>query len=121
MYITGIWIRLKNLKGFEIRMHNLLRKQKGQLKQLQKSLNKYIKADGVALDDGIHKDLLTIMNRNTSTVLTVKEQFRSIFWQQQLKAITCKSNKGVRRHPAIVGWCLYLHHRSSGAYEILVY
>ena len=100
-------------------MHRLVRKQGRQLTQLQKSLNKHIKADGVALDDDTHNDFLTIMNKNTSTVLTVKEQFRSIFWQQQLKASSCKSKKGVRWHPAIIRWCLYLHHRSSGAYETL--
>jgi len=56
-------------------MHKLLRKQERQLTQLQKSLTKHIKADGVALDDDIHKDFLSIMNKNTSSVLTIKEQF----------------------------------------------
>ena len=50
-----------------------------QLTNLQRSLNKHIKADGIALDDNIHKDLLIIMNKNTSSELTVQEKLRSIF------------------------------------------
>lgn len=62
-------------------MHKLLRKQDRQLTNLQRSLNKHIKADSIMLDDAIHKDLLTFMNKNTSSVLIVQEKFRSIFWQ----------------------------------------
>ena len=58
-------------------MDKLLCKLDRQLTNLQRSLNKHIKADGIALDDNIHKDLLIIMNKNTSSVLTVK--LRSIF------------------------------------------
>lgn len=42
-----------------------------------------------------------------------------MFWQQQMKASLCKSKNGMRWHPAIIRWCLYLHHRSSGAYNTL--
>ncbi len=31
----------------------------------------------------------------------------------------CKDRRQVRWHPLIIKWCLYLRHRSSGAYETL--
>ena len=51
-----------------------------------------------------------------------KEQsnpFMKIFWNQQLKAASLESTRQMRWHPAIIRWCLYLHHRSSGCYKSL--
>ena len=59
------------------------------------------------------------MTQNSSTVLSVDKRFKSIFWQQQMKASLAKGKQGIRWHPAIIRWCLYLHHRSSGAYSTL--
>ena len=36
-----------------------------------------------------------------------------------MKASLVKGKQGIRWHPAIIRWCLYLHHRSSGAYSTL--
>ena len=36
-----------------------------------------------------------------------------------MKASLAKSKQGILWHPAIIRWCLYLHHRSSGAYSTL--
>ena len=47
------------------------------------------------------------------------ENFSSVFWQQQLRAAKLENKNGMRWHPAIIRWCLYLHHRSSGCYSIL--
>ena len=48
-----------------------------------------------------------------------EENFSSIFWKQQLKAAKLKSARQMRWHPAMIHWCLYLHHRSSGCYSTL--
>ncbi len=45
--------------------------------------------------------------------------FQRIFWEEQKKAVQCKDPRQVRWHPLIIKWCLYLRHRSSGAYETL--
>lgn len=48
--------------------------------------------------------------------------FARLFWQQQLEAVSRKdarSMKGMRWDPLMVKWCLYLRHKSSGAYELL--
>ena len=47
------------------------------------------------------------------------DSFLKIFWMQQLKALTLKSKSSIRWHPLIIRWALFLHHRSSGAYETL--
>ena len=38
---------------------------------------------------------------------------------QQLKAALMKNKCSIRWHPLILRWALYLHHRSSGAYETM--
>ena len=45
--------------------------------------------------------------------------FARLFWQQQLDALSKKSKKGMRWDPLMIKWCLYLRHKSSGAYELL--
>ena len=100
-------------------LHKLVRSQQKKIAQLQQTLDRYIQTDGVKVDDTTNKDLYTIMTRNSSSVLSADERFKSIFWQQQMKASLAKSKQGIRWHPAIIRWCLYLHHRSSGAYSTL--
>jgi len=104
----------------DLRMHNLhaeVRFNRKKVNDLQKKLDKVFQVDGVRVDDTINKDLLTIMNNQTNPA--EEETFSSIFWEQQLKATRVKSSKGMRWHPAIVRWCLYLHHKSSGCYSTL--
>jgi len=51
-----------------------------------------------------------------------KEQsnpFMKIVWDQQLKAALLGSIRQMHWHPAIIRWCLYLHHRSSSCYKTL--
>ena len=47
------------------------------------------------------------------------ESFLKVFWMQQMKAASVKNKCSIRWHPLIIRWALYLHHRSSGAYETL--
>lgn len=91
--------------------------QAKKVKRLELSLSKLNATDGILVDNATNKDLLTILNHNTDS--TENSRFQTIFWEQQLKAKTCKESQGVRWHPAIIRWCLYLHHRSSGAYSTL--
>ena len=83
-------------------MHKLIRKQSKQIAQLQKSLDKFIQTNGILVNDNLNQDLLNIMNTHTSAVLTAEDQFKSLFWQQQMKASLCKSKNGVRWNPAII-------------------
>ena len=47
------------------------------------------------------------------------DSFQHIFWKQQMEAAAKYDARGMRWHPMMIRWCLYLRHRSSGAYETL--
>ena len=47
-----------------------------------------------------------------------ENSFQRMFWNQQREASSI-SSKGMRWHPAMVEWCLYLRYQSSKAYELL--
>ena len=84
---------------------------------LRKKVDSVMKAEGVMVDPSTHNDLLAIMSAQKDT--GSGDTFRSIFWQQQLKAAKLSKKNGMRWHPAMIRWCLYLHHRSSGCYATL--
>ena len=46
------------------------------------------------------------------------ESFSALFWEQQKKAVAVYNSKGMRWHPLIIKWCLYLKHHSSSAYKL---
>ena len=99
-------------------LRNAVRLSKRKISDLQCRLDRLIKVDGIKLDDRTHDGLLSIMKRNQN-ISTSSETFSDIFWQQQLKAASVKGKSGMRWHPAMIRWCLYLHHKSSGCYSTL--
>ena len=80
-----------------------------------------IAKQGVTVDTDIASDLSTIMAEEDKIIVKQypEDSFQSVFWQQQREA-SCKADKrGVRWHPAMIKWCLYLCHQSSKAYDKL--
>lgn len=69
------------------------------------------------LDECTSNGLVSILNKHSQS--PASEIFSSIFWQQQLRAASTKDKRGMRWHPAMIRWCLYLHHKSSGCYATL--
>ena len=104
--------RLKNL-------HTPIVAQGRKIKALQDRLLAIVHTDRVRVDEVIHKELVQIMNANRGKLSATEESFSSVFWQQQFKAASLNSPKGMRWHPAIIRWCLYLHHKSSQCYSTL--
>lgn len=94
------------------RLHNAVRVSKHKISDLQGQLDKAIKIDGMRLDERTSNGLLSVLNNHQQT----SETFSTIFWQQQLKAASIKDKRGMKWHPAMIRWCLYLHHKSSGCY-----
>ena len=78
------------------------------ISDLQKKVDSVLRADSVMVDESTHNDLLAIMSAQKD--VGSGENFSSIFWQQQLKAAKLKKKNGMRWHPAMIRWCLYLHH-----------
>ena len=104
--------RLKNL-------HTAVVAQRRKIQALQDYLSSIVHTDGVRVDQVTHKELVQIMNANRGKLSTTEESFSSVFWQQQFKAASLNGPKGMRWHPAIIRWCLYLHHKSSRCYSTL--
>ena len=73
------------------------------------------------VDEELHHNLLSIMwDHNQSIIDNCPENsFAKIFWNNQYKAASQKSCKQFRWHPAVIRWCIFLHHKSSKAYELL--
>ncbi len=76
---------------------------------------------GVQLDEQMHTDMVSMVESSSREVESMHPEgsFQRIFWEEQKKAMQCKDRCQVRWHPLIIKWCLYLWHRSSGAYETL--
>jgi len=85
---------------------------------LEKQQQRLIQIDGVNVDEATHTGLLSILE-NFQEESKDSDTFESIFWQQQLKAASLKDKRGMRWHPAIIRWCLYLHYKSSGCYSTI--
>ena len=100
-------------------MHDFVRLTKRKVSDLQGRLNRFIQLDGVKVDQLTHQGLLSILKKHQQKTDNSGDTFSSIFWQQQFKAAAVKDPKGVRWHPAVIRWCLYLHHKSSGCYSTL--
>ena len=47
------------------------------------------------------------------------DSFKALFWQQQLKAASLNKASGMRWHPLVIKWCIYLQYKSSSTYEAL--
>jgi hypothetical protein len=102
-------------------LHRSLRKSDKEVQYLKEQLQKVVEAKSIPVDDGMSDDLQAVMkDENTNITQHFPEgSFCRLFWQQQLTAASKKDKRGMHWHPLMVKWCLYLRHKSSGAYEHL--
>ena len=98
-----------------------MRKQAGEIRSLKEKLLYHLHGRGISVDKQAHEGFIQLMETYSHQAINDRdhESFHSIFWKQQLQAMSVKSKKGIRWHPLIVRWALYLHHQSSAAYEAL--
>ena len=102
--------RMKNLQA-------LVTKQRKKLSDYEKRLERHMRVSGVRIQEDIHGDIAELLEKYKNA--GDEESFKSIFWNQQIKNLTLKDKKQIRWHPLLIRWALYLHHKSSGAYETL--
>lgn len=74
---------------------------------------------GVSVDVSCDTDLTTIITSESAALQQALPDgsFRKLFWQQQLKALSCKDQRQRRWHPLIIKWCLNLRMMSTAAYH----
>ena len=91
------------------------------MEHLREKLAAITESQGVAVEDVVHTDLHDIMVRESDSISQAfpEGSFARIFWEQQLDGASRKDRRVMRWHPLMVKWCLYLRHKSSGAYELL--
>ena len=106
-------VRMKALKS------ELDKKTKA-LRRMESILQEQIRNEHVPVDDDLHKDLLAVMDKHVNLDENDENamSFEKVFWKQR-QDFSKKCKKSVRWHPLVIKWCLYLHHKSSGAYETL--
>ena len=102
-------------------LHKKLRQTQKQRDRLKVKLEEAVERQGVQVDADTNDDLCSIIQ---SEAVKVKEafppdSFQRVFWEQQVDALSRKDARGMRWHPLMIRWCLYLRHRSPGAYETL--
>ena len=100
-------------------MRQQISQSERRVKQLQSTLERSVHLRGIQIDKNTSDRFLELMIKHSGEVSTTDTEFQKIFWEQQIKAKACKRPNGIRWHLAVIRWCLYLHHKSSGAYSTL--
>ena len=77
--------------------------------------------EGIRVSKAMDGDLKQILKNNFSEIAAKfpANSFQRVFWNQHSESASCKNVRGVRWHPAMIRWCLYLRHLSGKAYETL--
>lgn len=91
------------------------------INRLKSKIAETIANQGMILDDETAQDFQEIMadeEKNMKEKEHPEGSFKALFWKQQREA-TEKSHHGMRWHPLMIRWCIYLRHLSSKAYETL--
>ncbi|XP_019858496.1 PREDICTED: uncharacterized protein LOC109586734, partial [Amphimedon queenslandica] len=108
------------------RLHGLHKKNRAltvKVRRLQTKLEKAIETDSVVVDEETSLDFEKIMEQEEFNIAEKfsDDSFQSLFWNQQKLALSKTGSKknGVRWHPMILRWCIYLRHQSSKAYETI--
>ena len=98
-----------------------MKKQKRQIKTLQDKLSHHIQNSRVKINENTQEELAMLMQKYGKSVVQEygEDSFHTIFWMQQMQALGAQNKRQVRWHPMIIRWALYLHYKSSGAYETL--
>ena len=88
---------------------------------MKKRLEMVVDAQGITVDQQTHDDLKQIVKTEGSNLLekAASRSFQRVFWQQQMDAASREYARGMRWHPLMIRWCIYLHHQPQGAYETL--
>ena len=99
------------------RLHTELKSSQNIVKKLEKKIKSMMDSESITLDESTSADMQELMKGHSFS--DKDNSFKALFWKEQMKAISMKNPKSMRWHPQLIKWCLYLHYKSSGAYETL--
>lgn len=91
------------------------------LSYLKAKLKDAVEVQGHIVDEDTHSDLTSMIEKYNPDVTSrhPPSSFARIFWEQQLKAARQKDSRGMRWHPVLIKWAIYLRYCSSKAYDTL--
>jgi hypothetical protein len=84
---------------------------------LQRKINDKIRCEGVHLGEQDSNDLKELLKSHNES--DECNEYEKLFMQQQLKFNTVRDKKGMRWHPTIIKWCIFLKSKSSKAYKTM--
>ena len=91
------------------------------MNKLKRQLSKSIR-QGVLLNEQESQDITVLMNDTEGEVKKAfadPNSFQRLLWEQQRKYNNFKDKRGMRWHPMILRWCIYLKGKSSSTYDSL--
>ena len=103
------------------KLHNELRRIQKQHNRLKDQLSAMIEKHGVTMDEQVSNDLKQIMQCESRKMMERAKgnTFQHLFWKQQELAASKQDARGMRWHPLMIKWCIYLRYLSQGAYETM--
>ena len=103
------------------KLHSELRRIQKQRDRVKEQLDRVIEKNSVTVGDEMDRDLKAVIESEGSKAIEREDctYFQRIFWQQQVLAASKKDARGMRWHPLMIKWCIYLRALSQGAYETL--
>ena len=112
-------LKLKSLSKDRQSLRRRVSVLEDQVDKLKAEINKQIETDGEALSGENSGDLIDIMKSSDSYIRKPfgDNSFQRIFFEQQAKYNELRNKKGMRWHPMIIRWCLYLRSKSAKAYD----
>ena len=99
------------------RLGTLQQKNRSLLKfseYLKQKIARSAQAKAVYLDEESEDYIKDVIASPESVAYLEKlpnESFQHIFWQQQVQAASMHNPRGMRWHPLMIRWCLYLRHK----------
>ncbi|XP_033739584.1 uncharacterized protein LOC117326894 [Pecten maximus] len=98
-----------------------IRSLQNELDTLKRRFDREILKKGVSFNDAQNiemSDLVSSCSGDMQNAYVDPNCLQRLFWDQQRKFNSSGKN-GMRWHPMIIKWCLYLRHRSAKAYEAM--
>ena len=86
---------------------------------LEMTLRQIIVREGETLSPQQNEDIESLVEncQNDFEQAFPETSFQCCFWEQQLRYNRLNSKSGMRWHPLIIRWCLYIRSKSSKAYD----
>ena len=88
-------------------LHDELRRIKKQRYWLKEKLEALTEKEGIVVNESMNEDLRKIIEEEGKEK-NEHNFFQRVFWQQQAEAASKKDHRGMKWHPAMIKWCLYL-------------